>query len=488
MNELIENIPHDKDIEEAILDSLNSCPIFISDYEMAMGLQIAIKNAEGRAKAIGVKDSEDVKIMEDVLAKEQRDKLPKYPLILAFEKADKKQRDLSEKITELLDKLKIKHISYPLELIRKKGLKEAISDIVKMFEEGLGVIEKSFNDINAYKQTDSFLDAIRTSANASAIKTGFDKFDEALGGGLRAGRLYGIGAITSLGKTTFALQIADNMARARQDVLIFSLEMSRYELMGKSVSRGTYAINKDKNEASTLQSILDFSERKNLSPQRMQKLEESIADYRDNVAKHINILEGVGDIGCKQIRELVERFHIFKCSNPVVIIDYLQILAPFNERLNDKQNIDKNVLELKRICRDYQVPVIVINSFNRANYLSEASFEAFKESGAIEYSCDVLIALQLYIEVRDEWTDKQPPLNEKREAVNNAKIKSPRQVEAIILKNRGYKAYDKIFFHYTPEYDYFEETTPSTDLKENEKVKQTNKKTQEEKPFYIDKL
>jgi replicative DNA helicase len=260
-----------------------------------------------------------------------------------------------------------------------------------------------------------------------------------------------------LGKTTFALQIADNIARAGQDVLIFSLEMSRYELMGKSVSRGTYAVNKDKNEASTLQSILDFSERKNLSPQRIQKLEESIADYRDNVAKHINIIEGVGNIGCKQIRELVEKFYIFKCSNPVVIIDYLQILAPFNDRLNDKQNIDKNVLELKRICRDYQVPVIVVNSFNRANYLSEASFEAFKESGAIEYSCDVLIALQLYIEGRDEWTEKKPTINEKREAVNNAKIKSPRDIEAIILKNRGYKAYDKVFFQYLPEYDYFAE-------------------------------
>ena len=402
---------------------------------------------------------------------------------MTFDHSDKEQRYLNEKITELLKKLEIKYISYPLELMRKKGLKEAISDIVKMFKEDLGVIEKSLNDINAYKQTDSFLDAIRTSANASAIKTGFDKFDEALGGGLRAGRLYGIGAVTSLGKTTFVLQIADNMARAGQDILIFSLEMSRYELMGKSISRGTYAKSKNKNEACTLQTILDFSERKNLSQKHMQKLEESIADYRDNVAKHINISEGVGDIGCRQIRDYVEKFYILKNRNPVVIIDYLQILAPFNDRLNDKQNIDKNVLELKRICRDYQVPVIVVNSFNRANYLSEASFESFKESGAIEYSCDVLIALQLYIEGRDEWTETTPPLSKKREAVNNAKIKSPREVEAIILKNRGYKAYDKVFFQYLPEYDYFEENpvppAPTTTKKDN---KNKGKKKQE---YYV---
>ncbi|MDR2351114.1 MAG: hypothetical protein LBD56_00300, partial [Endomicrobium sp.] len=103
------------------------------------------------------------------------------------------------------------------------------------------------------------------------------------------------------------------------------------------------------------------------------------------------------------------------------------------------------------------VPVIIINSFNRSNYLTEASFEAFKESGAIEYSCDVLIALQLYIEGREDWTEKVPPLNQKRKLVNDAKTNSPREVEVIILKNRAYKAYDKIFFQYLPEYDYFAE-------------------------------
>lgn len=244
------------------------------------------------------------------------------------------------------------------------------------------------------------------------------------------------------------------MARKKQDVLIFSLEMSRYELMGKSVSRGTYE--KNRNEAISLQSILDPAQRADWSEEKKKGFVKSIDDYEKNVAKRINIIEGVGDIWCKQIRDYVEKFCVFKNSNPVVIIDYLQILASFNDRLTDKQSIDKNVLELKRICRDYQVPVIGINSFNRTNYLSEASFEAFKESGAIEYSCDVLIALQLYIEKRDKWTDKTT-LNEKRKEVNNAKLKSPRDVEAIILKNRGYKPYDKVFFHYKPEYDYFEE-------------------------------
>jgi replicative DNA helicase len=51
--------------------------------------------------------------------------------------------------------------------------------------------------------------------------------------------LYIVGAMSSLGKTTFVTQIGDQIANNGTDVLIFSLEMSRYELMAKSISRLT---------------------------------------------------------------------------------------------------------------------------------------------------------------------------------------------------------------------------------------------------------
>jgi replicative DNA helicase len=431
--------------------------IFLAEKSVAEVFEIAIRQIKEEkqlcnAIAIGIKET-------DIVLKEFKKEIEKItykqPFVLVFDNS-KQQQNINKRVMELLKMLEIEHVSIPFAPMREKGFKVAILDITKMADKcEFGVVNKSLNDNNAYKQTEAFIENLASCANAPSIKTGFDKFDEALGGGLRAGRLYGIGAITSLGKTTFALQMADNIARAGQDILIFSLEMSRYELMGKSVSRGTYI--KNRNKSVSLQSILDTKERDTWDDEKRIVLAQSIADYRDNVAKYINIIEGVGDIGVERIRKSVEEFCAFKSSNPPVIIDYLQILAPFNDRLNDKQNIDKNVLELKRICRDYQVPVIVVNSFNRANYLSEASFEAFKESGAIEYSCDVLIALQLSIKGRDEWTETKPTINEKREAVNNAKIKSPRDIEAIILKNRGYKAYDKISFQYLPEYDYFAE-------------------------------
>ena len=96
----------------------------------------------------------------------------------------------------------------------------------------------------AYKQTaaayhiQSFLNGIAASVNTPCISTGFDTLDKTLDGGLYEG-LYIFGAISSLGKTTLILQIMDQIARSGQDVLLFSLEMARSEIMAKSISRTT---------------------------------------------------------------------------------------------------------------------------------------------------------------------------------------------------------------------------------------------------------
>ena len=69
--------------------------------------------------------------------------------------------------------------------------------------------------------------------------TGFSVLDKHLGGGLHPW-LYVLGAIPALGKTSLALQIADQIATTGQDVCFFSLEMSHRELIAKSLSRCQY--------------------------------------------------------------------------------------------------------------------------------------------------------------------------------------------------------------------------------------------------------
>ena len=128
---------------------------------------------------------------------------------------------------------------------------------------------------------------------------------------------------------------------------------------------------------------------------------------------------------------------------PVVVIDYIQILAPYNDRATDKQNTDKAVMELKRISRDYKTPVIGISSFNRANYSVPVTMEAFKESGAIEYSSDVLIGLQL------------KGAGQKDFDANQAKRKVPREVELVILKNRNGRTGDDYRLQLLPAFQLF---------------------------------
>ena len=88
-----------------------------------------------------------------------------------------------------------------------------------------------------------------------------------------------------------------------------------------------------------------------------------------------------------------------KDKSPIVCVDYLQIIPPSDDvKLStDKTRIDGIVHKLKTFQRETNTTFIIISSFNRVNYFQQVSFESFKESGNIEYTADVVWALQLYI-------------------------------------------------------------------------------------------
>lgn len=290
----------------------------------------------------------------------------------------------------------------------------------------------------------AFLDRIREKASAAFFPTGFPSLDGILDGGLYAG-LYIVGAISSLGKTTFCLQTCDQIAAAGQDVLIFSLEMARDELIAKSLSRHSYNISLTNygitTAAKTTRGILTGSRWLSYGQDEIDVLQASIREY-SGYAGRIFIHEGVGDIGIQQIRETVETHIRVTGVRPVVLIDYLQIIAPYDPRATDKQNTDKAVLELKRMSRDNNIPVIGISSFNRENYLNPVSMASFKESGAVEYSSDVLIGLQ-YEGMDFTAEDKGDKVRVKRirdlisKNISLAKAGKPQRIQLKVLKNRN---------------------------------------------------
>lgn len=55
---------------------------------------------------------------------------------------------------------------------------------------------------------------------------------------------------------------------------------------------------------------------------------------------------------------------------------------------------DYDVTRLKVLSRDFHIPVLVISAFNRTSYLEPVSMGSFRESSGIEYSSDILLAMQ----------------------------------------------------------------------------------------------
>lgn len=278
------------------------------------------------------------------------------------------------------------------------------------------------------------------------VKTGYSNLDQ-LSGGLYAG-LYVIAAISSLGKTTFAHQMGDQIAAAGHDVLYFSLEQSRLEMVSKSIARITAQTDIEK-------AVTSLSIRKGYLPQEVL---EASKKYKATAADRVSIIEGNFACNISFIGNYIRRYTERNKAKPVVIIDYLQILQPEERngrQQTTKETIDTTVTELKRLSREQGLTIIAISSVNRANYLTPIDFESLKESGIIEFTADVVWGLQLHCLTSDPIFDKANNVKERREKVQEEKGKNPRAVDLVCLKNRYGVANFTCSFEYYPANDLF---------------------------------
>lgn len=255
----------------------------------------------------------------------------------------------------------------------------------------------SYIDNLMYKDIEEF-------KKAKDIKTGFTEFDTKTKG-LYAG-LYIIGAISSLGKTTFCHQIADQLANSGQDVLFFSLEQSRLELVSKSLARKTA-------KADMLNAVNSLSIRRGYLTNNVLK---AAAEYKQEIGDRLSIIEGNFNCNISFISDYIRRYIERTNRKPIVFIDYLQILQPGKDEKgrtqSTKENMDITVTELKRLSRAQGLTIFAISSINRSNYLAPIDFESFKESGGIEYTADVVIGLQLQC-LNEEIFDKKDKVKQK---------------------------------------------------------------------------
>lgn len=278
------------------------------------------------------------------------------------------------------------------------------------------------------------------------IPTGFDNLDSLLDGGLYP-QLYVLGAVSSVGKTTFAMQIADRIAaREQTPIFYFSLETSKDELTEKNISRLTFELaNSTSGNPQTARSInngywLDHKKEFDL-------VTKAISTY-SNYYSQIKIYDGtLNRPTAKTIQNRVRNYRRKHPDiKPVVIVDYLQILKPIDDKDTDKEQVTKSIATFKQIASELEVPVIVISSLNRASYQNPVAMESFKESGEIEYYADTLLGLQ-YRAITNRNAD---PDDIKKEMQQN-----PRNLELTVLKNRNGKSNASIHFAYYPQFNDF---------------------------------
>lgn len=326
----------------------------------------------------------------------------------------------------------------------QKDITATIEEVERLENAEIIAALEEHNANSAKERLKDFKGGIKDSANTSYTPTGFSELDKILDGGLYPG-LYILGAVSSIGKTTLLLQLADQIAQSGKDILYFSLEMAASELISKSISRLTYKLCKGyRNNAKTSRGITTASRYQNYSQTEKQLINDAMDAYSE-YAGNIYFYEGIGDIGVEEIKRRTEEHVKLTGKTPLIFIDYIQILAPYEIRASDKQNTDKAVLELKRLSRDYKTTVFGISSFNRDNYNTEVNAAAFKESGALEYGSDVLLALQPQ-GMKKGYTKKEQKAN--AITVEACRKSKERNVELVILKNRNGQTGDKIGFMY----------------------------------------
>lgn len=309
--------------------------------------------------------------------------------------------------------------------------------------------------VNANKLK-AFYQQIDESTNTPPTPTGFKNVDKILDGGIREG-LHVLGAISSLGKTTLVMQMVDQVAEYGRDVLVFSLEMGTNELIAKSISRlSLYQVLDDgqpKDNAKSVNEILTGSKYANYSEYEKNVIKDSTAKYAE-YSNNIYIHEGTAGTSALDIKAIAEKHVELTGNTPIIVIDYLQILQPLNDRATDKMNTDASIKILKQLSRDLKTTVLAISSFNRDNYNNPVSMVSFKESGGIEYSADIVLGLQFQAFSNDSINNKDIDFDEEKE-------KEPREVELVVLKNRNGETGKRVKFDYHAKYNMYEETEES---------------------------
>ena len=230
--------------------------------------------------------------------------------------------------------------------------------------------------------------AARNKGSVTGIPTGFVDLDYRTAG-MQPSDLVLIAARPSMGKTAFALNIAQYVAfKKNMTVAIFSLEMSKEQLVNRMFSLES---NVDAQKLRTGQ----------LNDQEWERLIESAGV----IGKSNLIIDDTPGISISELRSKCRKYKL-EHNLSMVIIDYLQLMTGSGGRSSDsrQQEISDISRSLKAVARELAVPVLALSQLSRAVEQRpdhRPMLSDLRESGAIEQDADVVMFIY-----RDEYYNK----------------------------------------------------------------------------------
>ncbi|MDA1050749.1 MAG: replicative DNA helicase [Planctomycetota bacterium] len=220
------------------------------------------------------------------------------------------------------------------------------------------------------------VEARKEGKSSRGLPTGFDAVDD-MTGGLLPGEVTILAGRTSMGKSAFACNTAEQAAITRKvPTLLISLEMSVAEIGDRLIAsqarvdlhrikRGTYCTNEH----------------------------PELIEAAGRIADSPLFIDDCPTRNMTSIAALARR-HKRKHSIGFLVIDYLQLIDPDNAKDLRQEQVAKIARRLKVLAREIQVPILCLAQLNRQTELTKDNvpkLSHLRESGAIEQDADVVL-------------------------------------------------------------------------------------------------
>ena len=215
--------------------------------------------------------------------------------------------------------------------------------------------------------------------------------------GFRGGDLVILAARPGVGKTSFALNLATNAAKAGATVTFLSLEMSAAQLV---------------------QRILCAEARVNLSRLRAGQVQESdwgaIADASNTLSKLDMFIDDTPSLSILELRAKARR-ELRSAEKGIIIVDYLQLMSPPQSRKDGNRAVEVGEISrgLKVLAKEMDMPVIALSQLSRAVEMrgkKRPMLSDLRESGSIEQDADIVMFIDRSMDEIEAESEDRPDL------------------------------------------------------------------------------